>query len=171
MKIIREISDATLGIGLDVCLGEKYELRKTARAVLVNETGEIATVFLARDNFHKLPGGGLEIGESILSALKREVLEEIGCQCEVTEPIGVVLEYRAKYHLLQISYAFGARVVGDIGIPQLEDKEIEEGLRVEWLNPREALARMKTEQSDRYESQFILAREVAILEAYLVAAK
>ncbi len=171
MKILQEITDDSLGLGPAPRLGERYELRKTARAVLLNEKDEMATVFLARDNFHKLPGGGLEPGESVIDALQRELLEETGCQSEIISPLGVVIEYRDKYKLLQISYAYNARIIGDIGTPQLEDKEVEEGLRVEWLDPKKALEIIETERPERYEGYFILAREMAILEEYLRAAK
>lgn len=170
-KLIKEISDASLGIGAGISLGEKYELRKSARAVLLNDNGEMATMFLKRDGFHKLPGGGLEAGEDVETALHREVLEETGCRCEIVAPIGVVVEYRNKYKLLQISYAYSARMIGDIGIPKLEDEEIEEGLQVVWLDPQAALTCMKAEQPERYEGNFILTREIAILEEHLRAAK
>jgi len=166
-KLIKEISDADLGIGPAVEFDNKYELRKTARAILLNEKNQIATVFLTRDNFHKLPGGGLEPGENIETTLQREVKEEVGCHCEIIAEIGVVMEYRAKYHLLQISYGFVAKVTGEISNPTLDDKEIEEGLEIEWLAAPEALAIMKKEQSTRYEGHFILAREIAFLKAYL----
>jgi 8-oxo-dGTP diphosphatase len=166
-RLIKEITDADLGIGPNVEFGRKYELRKTARAILLNKDEQIATVFLARDNFHKLPGGGLETTEDLDSALQREIQEEVGCACKIVEELGVVIEYRAKYDLLQISYGFVATLVGEIKNPTLDDKEIEEGLQIEWLTAHSALEIMKREKPTRYEGGFILAREIAFLESYL----
>jgi len=41
MKLLKEISDETLGLGKSEQTGEKYELRKSARAILLNDKGEI----------------------------------------------------------------------------------------------------------------------------------
>lgn len=37
-----------------------------------------------------LPGGHVEVGESLSQALIREVAEELGCECRVTDYLGVV---------------------------------------------------------------------------------
>jgi 8-oxo-dGTP diphosphatase len=143
MEILAEISDKTVGLGNDSPqLGTQYELRKSARAILLDVTNVMATQHLTTHSFHKLPGGGIEIGESIESALKREVQEEVGCACEILRPIGVVIEYRDKYRLLHISYCFEARVVGRVGAPALEDAEIEEGQQTLWLQPDVALEKI-----------------------------
>ena len=167
MKILAEISEATLGIGEAEKLNTNYELRKSARVILRNEAGNIALQHIKRDGFHKLPGGGVDPGESLAEALVREVREEVGCACEVDELIGMVIEYRNKYNLIQISYTFTAEVVGEIGEPELEQAEIDEGLMHEWVPAEEALAKMKADRPEKYEGHFILKREIAFLEEYL----
>ncbi len=47
------------------------------RAIIV-EDGKIYLSYSKRNNFYKLPGGGVNKGESIIEALKRETLEEVG---------------------------------------------------------------------------------------------
>lgn len=168
MKILNEISEKTLGIGeQDAQLGSNYTLRKSARAILLNEAGEMATQYIATYTYHKLPGGGVDPGETVEEALKREVLEEVGCGCEIIKPIGVTLEYRNKYNLLHISYAFAAQVVGEIGEPVLEEGEIEEGQTTLWLPPVEVLAKMETDTPGKFEGHFILEREKTFLKEFL----
>lgn len=168
MKILAEINEAGLGLGGTEKLGEHYELRKSARAILLNDKGEMATQYLQTYTFHKLPGGGVEQGESLEEAVLREIKEEVGCDAKINSLIGVVIEYRTgEYNMIQISYAFSATVVGDIGTPKLEDGEKEEGQITLWLPPTVALANMKNDQAKKREGYFILKREIAFLEEYL----
>jgi 8-oxo-dGTP pyrophosphatase MutT (NUDIX family) len=52
--------------------------RRTARAILVNQKGEIALLYSKEYNIYSLPGGGIEEGESYEDTLVREVKEESG---------------------------------------------------------------------------------------------
>lgn len=168
MKILAEISEGSLGLSDEYeQLGEEYRLRKSARAILFNKEGLIATQHLATYNFHKLPGGGVEVGESIEEALKREVKEEVGCDIETVRPVGVVIEYRNKYKLIHLSYCYTANVLGSVGGPQLEEAEVKEGQETLWLPPKEVLERMKSDKPVKFESYFILKREISFLEEFI----
>ncbi len=167
MKLLAEISDKSLGLDDIEILGQEYTLRKSARAVLINDEGLIATQYLNKYEYHKLPGGGVELGETIEEALKREVLEEVGCECEIIQPLGITIGYRNKYKMLHISYGFAAKVAGEIGNTALEAGEIEEGQETMWLEPEKLLHYLKTDQPLKYEGYFILPRETAFLSEYL----
>jgi len=167
MKLLTEISEATLGVGEVETLDGNYRLRKSARAVLRNKEGNIAVQYLQNYNFHKLPGGGVDTGETLEKAVTREVKEEVGCNCVVGTLLGTTIEYRNKYNLLHISYAYAADVVGEIGEPELEEGEIEEGQITLWIPATEALEKMKTDVPKKYEGNFILKREISFLEEYL----
>jgi len=168
MKLLKEISEGSLGLTDQFeQLGDKYELRKSARAIVLNREGKMATQYLRTYTFHKLPGGGVDPGETIKEALKREVLEEVGCTCEIIDEVGTVIEYRNKYKLLHISYCFVAKVVGDIGESRLEEAEIEEGQETLWLPPEEVLEKMKADVPEKFQGNFILEREKTFLEAFL----
>lgn len=58
--------------------------RKTVRAILINDKKEIALLHIVgidqfgNRNHYETPGGGVEINEDLVSALKREILEETG---------------------------------------------------------------------------------------------
>lgn len=168
MKLLAELSEGSIGIegGFERLNGE-YTLRKSARAILLNDSGKMATQYLEKYTFHKLPGGGVDDGESVEEALRREILEEVGCDLKMTRPIGVVIEYRNKYKLLHISYCYLAEVIGAVGQPKLEAEEIEEGQVTLWLDPKEVLEKMKTDVPGKYEGRFILKREIAFLEEFL----
>lgn len=168
MKLLAEISEGSLGLSdQHEQLGTEYQLRKSARAILLNEEGNIATQYLKTYTYHKLPGGGVDAGESVEEALKREVKEEVGCDCEIIRPVGMVIEYRNKYKLIHISYCYVARVVGEIGGRALEEKEVEEGHETKWLPPEDVLEKMKHDKPGKYEGHFILKREMVFLEEYI----
>lgn len=168
MKLLKEITDKSVGQSDHAeLLGSDYTVRKSARGIVLNEAGEMATQYLKTYTYHKLPGGGVDPGESIEEALRREVLEEVGCDCEIMRELGMTIEYRNEQTLLHISYGFVAKVVGEVGEPKLEEGEIEEGQETLWLPPSEVLEKMKNDTPGKYEGHFILEREKAFLEEFL----
>jgi 8-oxo-dGTP diphosphatase len=169
MKLLAEITeDGVSQEDFDRHFGT-YRVRKSARAILLNNAGEMAVQHLVNDNYHKLPGGGIESVETVEEALRREVQEEVGCDCEVQDEIGVVIEYRTSQSLLHISYCFLARVVGVVGEPALESEEVMEGQVTIWLKPEQALDLMKSDVPVPGSGEMILKREITFLEEYLIS--
>lgn len=168
MKLLAEYTEFDVGLSTEVeNLGGEYRLRKGARAIVLNEKGEMAIQNLKNYTNHKLPGGGVEAGETLEQALKREVLEEVGCDCEIIREIGMTIEYRNKYKILHLSYCFVVKVVGKIGTPALEEDEIEEGQETLWLKPEEVLARLNADKPGKYEGFFNVEREKAFITEFL----
>ena len=56
--------------------GEVFS-RPSARGIIMKD-GKIAVIYSRKNKFYKIPGGGVEPGEDNLSALIREVKEEVG---------------------------------------------------------------------------------------------
>lgn len=167
MSILAEVSDKTLGLSDFEILEKEYRLRKSARAILRKEDGTIAIQYLQNHFLHKLPGGGVEPGESVPTAVLREVKEEVGCDASLLYSLGVVIEYREQQKLLHISECFVADVVGTIGVSNLEQAEIDEGMITIWITPEEAIKKMNADTPNTYQGPFITARECAFLQAYL----
>jgi len=165
MKILLEITEKDLGFSETERFDKPYQLRKAARAILIREDGKVAIQNVAHRGFHKIPGGGIDLGENIEQALRREIREESGCEIEIGDPLGMIVEYRNWIDLIQISYCFLAKVVGDIHPIQLTESEIADGMQSLWFSLEEAIAILSSENPEDKEAQFIVKRDLAFLRA------
>lgn len=143
--------------------------REAARAVLENSNGKIALMYSEKWDYYKLPGGGIDDGETREKALKREILEEVGVQAEVLKEIGTLEELRSLDNMHQISYAYHAKTVGEIGQNALEEGELEERFVVVWTDLDKAIELMKIGDRDSgrgLNMRFIARRDELILREY-----
>lgn len=145
--------------------------RFAARAVLLNENGEVHLMLVSKHRYHKLPGGGIDNGESIDRALHRELMEEVGCRAEIIAELGIIEEFRSyddNDMLHQISYCYLAKQVGDQQESALEEDEIEEGLQHVLAPSLEvAISMLENDEPNNKEGEFIRQRDLA----FLIAAK
>lgn len=145
---------------------DKYRIRGAARGVLI-WGNKIALLNVTKHHYHKLPGGGIEEGESKDDAFKREILEETGANCEIKDYAGVTIEYRAQEKLLQVSYVFFAEVIGNPGAVKFEQAEIDEGFKLEWIPVEKIQEVLIQDKPSNYEgSKFICKRDQAIIDFY-----
>jgi ADP-ribose pyrophosphatase YjhB (NUDIX family) len=108
-----------------------------ASAVVTDEQGRILLHRRSDNDRWSLPGGAMELGESIAGCAVRETLEETGLAVEVTGIVGVYSNpaHRFAYDdgevRQEFSVCFAARVVG--GQPRVSD----ESTAVAWFRPEE----------------------------------
>ncbi len=146
-----------------------YPLCEAARAVVSDQDGMIALLYVSKENYYKLPGGGLEGSEDRISALQRESLEEIGCEVQVGKEVGSVLEYRKFAKIKQISYCYRANVIGEKGAPSFTEKEISKGFEIVWVTPEKIKQLLTENQATSIEGRlYIVPRDLALLEAALI---
>lgn len=164
MKLLLEITDKDLGIGPAEQIDKEYKLAKSVRSVIFNDKNQIGLEYVRRDGYHKLSGGGMEAGEDFEQTLKREVQEELGVQAiQVGDPIGITIEYRDKYPIVQICYCYFAEVTGAIGETSHDDGEQAALHEPVWMSLDEAIALLEQEKPDAYNGKFIVPRELAFL--------
>ncbi|MCA9341416.1 NUDIX domain-containing protein [Candidatus Saccharibacteria bacterium] len=143
-----------------------FRKREAARAVVSDNAGKIALLRVGLYDYHKLPGGGIDEGEDVPTALERELLEEIGCQAKLTGEVGEIIECRDQSELEQTSYCFTATQIGEKGEPDFTEKELREQFSIVWTdNIDSAIALLEQDEPTNYEGKFIQKRDLALLKA------
>jgi ADP-ribose pyrophosphatase YjhB (NUDIX family) len=114
-------------------------------AVVTDANGAILMVHKTDNDLWALPGGGMDLGESITQTVTREVKEETGLEVEVSGIVGIytdpghVMAYDDGEVRQQCSVCFIARMIGGSLATSSETSEVRfvppEGLDVLRIHP------------------------------------
>jgi 8-oxo-dGTP pyrophosphatase MutT (NUDIX family) len=113
----------------------------SVNVVVTNDDGEILLIRRS-DNYNwALPGGAIDLGESVVQAGVRETREETGIDCEITGLVGIytdprhVILYTSNGETRQeFSIVMTARVIGGQPTPSSES------LEARWISPADVSA-------------------------------
>ena len=136
-------------------------VREACRAVIFDEKNMIPLLFVSKEKYHKLPGGGIETGEDKTIALKRELQEETWCEAEIIKEIGITIESNSTRK--QTSYCYIGRVTKK-SKPNYTDKEKEKGFELQRVTIDEAIVLIQSERRENETAKRIQQRDLAILE-------
>jgi len=121
----------------------------SVNVVVVNGTGDILLIRRSDNDNWAIPGGAIDLGESLADAAIRETLEETGITCEVTGLVGIytdprhVILYTSNGEVRQeFSIVLVATAVGGEPTPSSESSE------VRWV-PRDEVASYRMDRSMR----------------------
>lgn len=134
--------------------------RESCRAIVFDEDWLIPLIFVSKKNYHKLPGGWVESGEDKIETLKREFLEETGCEIDVTKEIWRVVESNSiREHT---SYCYIANIVSKwVSNPMPE--ELDRWYQLIWRTIDEAIFLLENDiPNDPYWDR-IVERDLFIL--------
>ena len=104
--------------------------RPIVRAIVFDDAGYFYFVRVRRDDqFGKATlietsGGGVEPGEDLIAAIRRELSEELGADVDVIQKIGVVSDYYNLIHRHNINHYFLCKV-RSFGEKHLTEDEID----------------------------------------------
>jgi ADP-ribose pyrophosphatase YjhB (NUDIX family) len=122
----------------DPAAPEPNSLVPAVTVVVAREDGAILLIRRTDNGNWALPGGAIEIRESVADAAIRETLEETGVKCEVTGLAGVYSDPRHVIHYTsndevrrEFSIVVTARPVSGDPTPSAESRE------VRWVPPGE----------------------------------
>ena len=103
----------------------------SVNVVVVNDTGDILMIRRSDNENWAVPGGAIDLGESMTQAAIRETKEESGIDCEITGLVGI---YTDPKHIIlytsngearqEFSILLTARPVGGTPTPSDETTEV-----------------------------------------------
>jgi 8-oxo-dGTP pyrophosphatase MutT (NUDIX family) len=142
-------------------------IRPSARAIIKREN-KISMIYSKRRNYYKIPGGGIEQGEDNVTAMIREVKEEVGLIVipETVKEFGYVHRIqKGKYEpiFIQDNYYY----ICDVDSQQIEteysDNEKTEEFIPVWIDIAEAIkANEEYASTNSYDS--MIERELRVLK-------
>jgi len=173
---LARITDADLGLTAPV--GKTYgRSRFSVRVLLTDEDSKICVVKSFKHGYIQLPGGGIEDGETIEEAARRETREEVGYKITDLNPLGYTLEER--YGLVGNdalrAFVFIAKASEDLGA-KLTDEEKEEDFAPVWMNVKDAIKELEKEDEmlgkvsegeKSYNGTFATRRDLILLRYFL----
>lgn len=143
--------------------------RNIVRAIVYDDEGFFYFVRVERDDdFGKATlietsGGGVEEGEDLIAAIKRELKEELGARVEVIRKIGVVSDYYNLIHRHNLNNYFLCKIKS-FGEKNMTQDEIEVfHLSTLRLTYEEAVCEYENQVTTKL-GRLITARELPILK-------
>jgi ADP-ribose pyrophosphatase YjhB (NUDIX family) len=103
----------------------------SVNVVVVNDAGEILMIRRTDNDNWAVPGGAIDLGESVAQAAVRETREESGIECEITGIVGIysdpkhVILYTSNGEVRQeFSIVLTARPMSGQPTPSSESSEV-----------------------------------------------
>ena len=142
--------------------------RRIVRGILFNDKNEVCILHIHRNDifgnqcYYETSGGGIDEGEDEVTALKRELDEEVGVRVEVGKKIGVVDDYYNLISRHNINNYYFAKVTGYTRIHHESDGDdmIE---KILWLPLDEVINRVEN-MEDIGVSKIVKQRELPIFK-------
>lgn len=164
MNLLSIIHDSDLYEGVVDADSTGYRVRTAARAVVLDDLGQVALLKVGNHRYYKLPGGGIEEGEDPRQALSRELREEIGCEANVIAEVGEIVQYLDQKQLKQISYCYLAKQIGEKNAPDFTNEELANGFEIHWAKDMdEAIALLEHSNTEDYSGVSIVKRDLILL--------
>ena len=164
-KIIAHLSDAQLGMPEHEPVDRPFYHRFTARGILIDDTGRVGLMQMS-DKFCVTPGGGIDEGEFIEEALRRELIEEAGYEVSIISPLGRIIEERHWGNMYGVDFYYLCRPEKAVA-NHLTDGEAQKDLKLVWFKDfNTAIEALRDKTSvfvEDYKRPFFIARDIAAL--------
>lgn len=153
-----------------ITLENKSIFTRLATRGITMQGDAILLLYTERYEDYSLPGGGLDLGESQIEGMMRELSEETGAKdIKNIKPFGAYEEYRPWYkpdydiqHM--ISYCYTCDINKELGSSNLEAYEVKNGVKAVWINIHEAIKHNKNTMATSEKKGMSIERETFLLE-------
>lgn len=164
--LIRTITEKDFGRTANPNTWSGFKDRIAARAIIFDSKGRIALMHVSNLNYYKLPGGGVDEGESLDEALRRELAEEAGAKhIEILDKVGEIIEMREQTQKKSTHFCYLVKLIGELEESNQTNKEIDDGYQVVWAkNLEQAIELVESGQPPDYGPCFERLRELTFLE-------
>ncbi|MBR3228807.1 NUDIX hydrolase [Candidatus Saccharibacteria bacterium] len=151
--------------------------RYAVRGLVFDKKGRIGVARSVKYDYYQVPGGGMEPGETIETALRREIREEIGYEISHIKPIGYFCEIKegklnSRPATRCVSYVFSAMAETEVGTNYTAEENAEDLVptweEVDFIIARKKkdLVRLAETEPENYGGAFVTLRDLKILEYY-----
>ena len=163
MKILGHVKD-----NYYPCEGIDYE-RITVRCIVKDKDNKVAVLYINCDDelfgfrdHYELPGGGVENNEDLITALHREIKEEIGVTIKEIKEIGIVKVDYHPFRRTDVAYYYSALVdcFGENNLTTDEQKLVKS---IEWIEENKLLQIFQNEVNCKV-ANIIYKREIIVLK-------
>ena len=123
-------------------------VRYVARPVVLDGNDQFVLSYSAKLDAHTLPGGGIEMDETIQQATIRECREETGYDVEVFVPLGYIKVCKGSVEdqdYLSVSFSYFVRTIGEQKELQLTEGEINLQITTKSFTYEQAIATLKAD--------------------------
>lgn len=151
-----------------------FKARPTVKIIIENDKGEIACVSNKMNDFIQLPGGGIEKGESLREAARREAKEEAGSLIKNLHLAYYLEDFRFRNKKKYKNFCFTSLLKEDLGRLFLTDKEKKQGMRLHWIHKNKLLDIFSAQKKlvelqdvGFYHTSFNMIRDFYFMKEYL----
>lgn len=165
MQLLRTLTEKDFGRTEHPDEWKSYSDRVGARAIILDENGRVALMHVVNRGYYKLPGGGMDEGETIEETLRRELIEEAGADSiDILSEVGEIHEYREALKKRSIHRCFLVKLTGPLSTPAQTDKELDHGYKIIWAKDLdEAIRLVDSGKPQEYGQDFERLRELSFL--------
>ena len=150
-------------------------VRPSVRGIIIKDR-KIAMVHSIKYDYYKLPGGGMNAGETQVETLIREIYEETGI---IIKPASII-EYGLVHRIqkgteedifIQDNFHYLCDIMEETGSQSLDDYEEEEQFTLEYVSPEQIIETNRNHDHGEMNSdmffQQMIAREVRVMECLI----
>jgi 8-oxo-dGTP pyrophosphatase MutT (NUDIX family) len=163
-KVIKKINDSDIWLSFE---SFESKMHYAWKAIVIDHEHNIAIIHSKKYWWYELPWWHIDPWEDEIKAVIRECKEEIWCDVTIQQKIWIIIEERYWEKYKKTSHYFLCNIIGEKGLPQLMESEIDEDLETLWISIDTLKSIFNTDDSNNIERRFVQMRDKYVIERFL----